>query len=461
MYRSSFRRGAKLCEIQPAGFGKPYDVYIGEVYDSGSNMKGRPMMSILNKIKWMVIGILLLVLLEVLAIALLLMGGANRPPAPPAHATVTSPWGAILASDATDIPALQESMTQSILEESAEEFDTDGNGVRTYDILSLSGGGAKGAFGSGLLCGWSETGTRPTFKVVTGVSTGALQATPAFLGEDYDWLLKEIFTAHDTSSIFERRPLVGSLSAESIADSAPLRGLIEHYMTQDLLDAVAAEHAKGRRLFVGTMNMDRGEFVIWDMGAIASSGRADALEHYRNIMLASCSAQVFLPPVYFEVTDEAGNTYGEMHADAATFSQAFFRGCLIEFDDALAETGMDLAGAQANLYVVINGKLVPSDADAAVKPRAISIGAATMEQLFQVRSEASIYRMYVLSHRYGLDFHLTAVPDDCAIEMHMLDFDPPKMQALFDVGYAMALEGDHWMDDPPHVDPEELFRPED
>ncbi len=417
----------------------------------------RDMKNILNKIKWMVIGMLLVLLLEGMFVALLMLGGANRMPAPPAHVNVTAPWGAIQTSDAIDIPELQESMTQSIRDESAEEFDRDGDGVRTYNLLSLSGGGAKGAFGAGLLCGWSDAGTRPVFKVVTGVSTGSLQATPAFLGQDYDGLLREIFTAHTTDSIFERRQWVGSLSSESIADSTPLKQLIDQYMTQEVLDAVAAEHAKGRRLFVGTMNMDHGEFVIWDMGAIASSGRPDALDHYRNILLASCSAQVFLPPVYFEVQDEEGNRYGEMHADAATFSQAFFRGCLIEFEDAMEATGMDIAGAKANLYVIINGKLVPAGLDKAVKPRVLSIGAATMEQLFQVRSEASIYRMYVLCHRYGLKFHLTAIPDDCPFDLHMLDFDPVKMQALFDVGYDMGVEGNHWMDDPPHLDPDELL----
>jgi hypothetical protein len=416
-------------------------------------------MTLLKKIKWMVIGILFLLLLEVSLIGLLLLGGTHRPPAPPSGVATTGPWGAITALMANDVPELQDSITESIRQEASGAFDLDGDGVPTYDLLSLSGGGAKGAFGAGVLCGWSDAGTRPEFKVVTGVSTGALQATPAFLGPEYDYLLEQIFTEHDTADIYERRPWIGSLSAESVSSSAPLQELLEQYMTQDILDAVAAEHARGRRLFVGTMNMDRGEFVIWDMGAIASSGRPDALEHYRNILLASCSAQVFFPPVYFDVFDEEGNRYGEMHADAATFSQAFFRSCLIEFDDALEETGMDLAGAESNLYVIINGRLAPVNGGEPVRPHALSIASATMEQLFKVRSEASIFRMYVLARDNGFGFHLTAIPDDSPYDLHMLDFDPVKMRDLFNVGYDMGLAGDHWFDVPPHLDEDELIDP--
>ena len=80
--------------------------------------------------------------------------------------------------------------------------------MRSYPLLAISGGGSNGAFGAGFLCGWTESGTRPDFKVVTAVSTGSLQAPLAFLGPDYDHILRAIFTTHGTEEIYQRkRPL--------------------------------------------------------------------------------------------------------------------------------------------------------------------------------------------------------------------------------------------------------------
>jgi hypothetical protein len=54
------------------------------------------------------------------------------------------------------------------------------------DLLGISGGGENGAFGAGLLNGWTERGDRPAFFPVTGISTGALSAPSAFLGSARD-----------------------------------------------------------------------------------------------------------------------------------------------------------------------------------------------------------------------------------------------------------------------------------
>src|SRR5512139_2627309 len=70
-------------------------------------------------------------------------------------------------------------------------------------FLAVSGGGDNGAFGAGLLCGWTAAGDRPVFKLVTGISTGALIAPFAFLGSAYDAQLKEFYTTTSPKDIME------------------------------------------------------------------------------------------------------------------------------------------------------------------------------------------------------------------------------------------------------------------
>ncbi|MHC4562769.1 MAG: patatin-like phospholipase family protein [Planctomycetota bacterium] len=414
-------------------------------------------MSIRGKLKWLFFGVLGVLLIEGALVACAILGGMTRPDGVPEGVEAPLPWGAMEPLVQPELTSdLQQSIADSILSESAEEFDPDGDGVRTYDLLALSGGGSKGAFGAGFLSGWSTTGQRPRFKVVTGVSAGALQATAAFLGPTYDHLLREIFTGHENKDIYTGRSWLRIPASDSVYDSAPLQGLIRKYMTADVMADVAAEYAKGRRLFIGTLNMDTGDFVIWDMGKVASSGRPDALEHYQNILMASSAAQVVFPPVYFDV-DVDGATYGEMHGDGATYTQAFFRGFLVDFDDALEDTGLDVVGTEANLYVLINGKLTPNGQRKNATPRAISIAGATMEHLLQMRAEASLFRMYVLARRNGVSFNIAAIPNDFMPDVHMLDFTADSAGRLFDAGYKLASQGYQWMDAPPNLDKDELF----
>jgi len=71
--------------------------------------------------------------------------------------------------------------------------------------LALSGGGADGAFGAGVIVGWTASGKRPEFALVSGVSIGALIAPYAFLGPSYDAQLRENFESITAADVFEDR----------------------------------------------------------------------------------------------------------------------------------------------------------------------------------------------------------------------------------------------------------------
>jgi hypothetical protein len=387
-----------------------------------------------------------------------LLAASNRRIAPPPTAAATAqPWGAIdLETFDTAVPSgVQRTLAESIRLEDPFEFDRDRDGVREYDFLALSGGGAYGAFGAGLLCGWSERGDRPNFKVVTGISTGALQATPAFLGPDYDPLLKRFYTEITTADIYVKRSPLTTVFADAACDTAPLRALLDKAIDERVLAAVAAKHRAGHRLFIGTANMDANEFAIWDMGAIAASGRPDARRRYLDVLVASASVPVLFPPVYFDVEIE-GRPCREMHCDGGAEAQVFLRGFMLDVEDALDGAGLDTGAVQGRLFVIRNGRADDRPGYAAIGPTALSIAEATIEKLFKVSAASSLYRMYVLAARYGVAFHLRCIPDDYLLDFDGLDFDRPRMNRLFDLGFAVGRGSEPWLQAPPDLDPDEL-----
>ncbi len=193
---------------------------------------------------------------------------------------------------------------------------------RKHNYLAISGGGANGAFAAGLLVGWSDAGTRPEFTMVSGVSTGALAAPFAFLGPAYDERLRGVFTTYSTSDLVVRRNLLSILTGHSVFDTEPLEKVIARYVDQSMMETIAVEFRKGRRLWIATTNLDAGRPVIWNIGAIANSGAPGALELIHKVMLASASVPGAFPPVIIEV-EANGNLYDEMHVDGGIISQIF------------------------------------------------------------------------------------------------------------------------------------------
>ena len=381
----------------------------------------------------------------------------TRPPAPPAGSPISYPWGAMHLDDDQDEPdsQLEQSLIESIRNEPEGLFDPDEDGINEYALLVLSGGGSAGAFGAGFLSGWTKAGTRPDFKVVTGISTGSLQATFAFLGSAYDDKLSEMFTQYGTDEIYTKRSLLGGLLGESAWDTEPLKELIDRYFTDDVLAAVAAKHAVGHRLFLGTSNMDTSEFTIWDMGAIASSKRADKLERYRNVILASCSVPVLFPPVYFDV-EVNGEDYYEMHVDGGVKSQIFLRGFMLDFEDTLKEAGVK-GKVEASLYVIRNGRAGEEIRRSIVAASSLSIASATINGVFALSTDSSLFRIYVLANRNNIDFNLATIPDDTFTEIDPMVFDLVTMRQLYDFAFEKASAGYEWAKVPPRIDPDELI----
>lgn len=314
----------------------------------------------------------------------------------------------------------------------------------TLNYLALSGGGSAGAFGAGLLVGWTASGKRPEFDIVTGISTGALIAPFAFLGPAYDTQMREVYTKYSTKQLIEPQLLSAIFGGIAVADNSELAQLIARYVDGDLLVAVAREHSRGRRLLIGTTNLDAQRPVIWNMGLIASSGNPRALELFRRVLLASAAIPGLFPPVLIRVKAD-GKQLEEMHVDGGTTGQVFFLPGQLNLKQLERKYGFR---AKNRLFVIRNSKTTPIFEP--VKATSVQIASRSIATLIHSQSLGDLLRLYDQARANDIDYNLAAVPADFDVKSNE-PFDPEYMNALFKVGYELAQNGYKWSKAPPNV----------
>lgn len=311
------------------------------------------------------------------------------------------------------------------------------------NMLAVSGGGDAGAFAAGLIAGWTAHGTRPMFKVVTGISAGALVAPFAFLGPEQDGVIRYVSNAIGPKDIFHARNVLTRLASDGIADSKPLSRLITKYVTADILAAIASEYAKGRILLIGTTDLDSGRPVTWNMGAIAASQAPGALDLFRNIMIASMSIPGAVSPVMIDVNVD-GKQFQEMHVDGGVITQVFLYppGTLVALNrDSGAPLRLD-----RHFYVIRNGTLEPQWSG--TKRRTLSIGGRAISALIQTQGISDLERIYRMAQQDGADFNLAYIGADFSFA-HNRKFDGEYMKRLFDYAFQLSANGYPWHKSPP------------
>jgi predicted patatin/cPLA2 family phospholipase len=332
------------------------------------------------------------------------------------------------------------------LQASPEEVRARNPGIANHphNYLAISGGGANGAFGAGLLNGWTASGTRPQFDMVTGISTGALGAPFAFLGPAYDAMLKEAYTNYSTKDLVRKRGTIEFLTGDSAVDTTPLKSVIAKYMNADVMRAIGAEYAKGRRLYIGTTNLDAVRPVLWNIGVIAASGHPSALDLIRQIMLASASLPVAFPPVYFTV-EYNGRTYDEMHVDGGGAQQVFVYPAAVDWAAIMDKLG---ASPGASRVYVIRNAFIDAPWDP-VKPKVLPIASRTIDSLIRTQGIGDLDRIFLLCQRDHIDFNLADIPKSFNMKAQEA-FDKAYMQALYEVGFNLAKSGYPWLKQPPY-----------
>jgi hypothetical protein len=300
------------------------------------------------------------------------------------------------------------------------------------NLLSLSGGGQNGAFGAGVLVGWRESGRRPQFDVVGGVSTGALLATHALLGTAADdAMLQQMYTQITKADIYESRGLFSLLSGtDSLADTAPLYALLVKYITGETLKRVAEAYDDNRMLFIGTTNIDYGQTWIWNMSLIAKAGDLDL---YRKVLLASASFPIVFPPVEID---------GHLFVDGAARSNLVVPGM---FGGQRPNPPLHGPG---NLYLIDNGR-VTEPPEALVRSLG-QVAAKTIGVMMEQSMQTALARSYFGAKVLGYGFKMVGIPGEVEIGTDVLAFDPTQMRAAFDAGRTLAMQPDPWSTTPPN-----------
>ncbi|HEU0221407.1 MAG TPA: patatin-like phospholipase family protein [Paracoccaceae bacterium] len=309
-----------------------------------------------------------------------------------------------------------------------------------FDILALSGGGPDGAFGAGFLKGWTENGDRPEFDIVTGISTGALIAPFAFLGPDYDEALRRFYTGTTTGDILTFTILAAIAGGTAVADTEPLRQILAQEVTPEFTARIAAEHRRGRRLLVGTTNIDSQRPVIWDLGAIAVTGRPDAPDLIRKVMLASAAIPGAFPPVLFDVTSD-GRTYQEVHVDGGVTLSLFVYPPSLDLGEITRALGVP--EGRKTFYLIRNAKLRPEYSPPLLG--LVPIAERAVSTLIKVQTIGNLLEIERLAARDGFEIRLASVPESFATRANEL-FDPAYMSALYALGHEEARNGTPWSD---------------
>jgi predicted acylesterase/phospholipase RssA len=303
--------------------------------------------------------------------------------------------------------------------------------------LAVSGGGDNGAYGAGLMNGWTEAGTRPEFKMVTGVSTGALIAPFAFLGPGYDAALREVYTTMTADKVFRIRGLSAALFDDAMADTSPLAEIIAKYADEKMFAAIAREYGEGRLLLIGTTDLDAQRPVIWNVGALAASGKPEALTLFRKILRASAAIPGVFQPVMIDVELD-GKKYQEMHVDGGAIAQLFLYPASIEANSLMKR--------ERHAYVIRNARLDPDYAMA--DRRTITIAGRAINTMLASSGQNDVLRTYFISQRDHVDYNLAYIGNDFVTEKKG-EFDQAYMLALYEYGYQQARAGKEWHKTPP------------
>ena len=333
--------------------------------------------------------------------------------------------------------------------------------TETADYLAISGGGENGAYGAGILTAWTDAGTRPEFKAVTGVSTGALIAPFAFLGPSCDKELERFYTTINRDDILISRGLITAIFSDSLYDPTPLLRTIRGILSKEFVAAIAREYSeKGRLLFISTTNLDVPVGVLWNIGGIAASGSDHAAELIARILLASASIPGAFPPVMIDI-DAGGERFQEMHVDGGTVAQVVFYPPSFSANELLSRAGgPDADGLRQiilkrrrRLYVIRNSR--PGGDLETVDRSTLEIAGRAISALISTQGVGDLYQLYMIAQRDHIDYNVTYIPESFSEKLRK-PFDHEYMEKLYRLGRDTMMSGHAWHKYPPGYDPTPL-----
>lgn len=359
----------------------------------------------------------------------------------PEALTRAVPWGALQPGEQLLYDAAHPNY-DAILKARTGRIQSATEGRIPLRMLAISGGGIRGNYGAGVLTGWSQSGKRPEFDVVTGVSVGALMAPFVFLGSAYDKQLREsAVEAVTILSSKKARPKLFRTGSAYVGEA--FDDLARRHFNDALIHAVAVQYLRGRRLFVGTTNLDGQEFTVWDLGMIAASDRPDKAEVFRKALIASASVPMLFPPVMFKVDTPAGADE-QLHIDGGMTNNVFMVDYDGNWERVLREMELDSDDFCVDGYALHNGYLDERPLKPPVENRMVPVIGATVETLMSTNAANGIYKLWLSAMVTGTRFNVIAVPADIEYANSLSDVKPEETDRLFEVGRTRGLTGAPW-----------------
>ncbi|WP_191117468.1 patatin-like phospholipase family protein [Vibrio campbellii] len=321
------------------------------------------------------------------------------------------------------------------------EFETMMNGrpkSEPLNYLALSGGGIDGAFAVGILNSWSEKGSRPDFDMVTGVSTGAIIAIYAFLGQEYDEELKLYYTKTQVEEIFERNSIFSIFRENSLVDTAGFSDKVRTAINKDLVEEIANKRSEGKLLFIGTTSLDNQSLAVWDIGRIAQENTVESVALIQDIIIASSAIPGVFPAKLFDIETKNGD-YDELHVDGGISKQVFFLPKWFEI--------FDFKDREQVVYVIRNGRL--NERFESTENNIVNISTRSMETMIKNQSNSDVIDIYNLSSSINVEFKLAYVENDYEYTLSTVGEVSDYMNYLYYYGYEKMNTERIWLSRPP------------
>ena len=355
-----------------------------------------------------------------------------RTPEAPAGSVESPPWGSLDA--AIEEAHRRGKVMPPYIADATQGPAADGK----LCVLVMSAGGQYGAFGAGVLNGWTSSGKRPHFDAVTGISVGSILAPIAFLGSAYDEQLKLL--VQKIAAVVDRYPikdigpveLLGAIWGRGFPVSAKIESILRTFYDGSVIAQIAREHANGRNLYIASTDVTAGRVVIWDLGAIAGSMRADRVQRFQDAILASIAVPVVMPVRYIE-TGQPG-TYA-MHVDGSFLAPLFMTTLLGNSKDA---------PGNFDVYVVVNNRLKRPQPLELMKPRLVELVPRLFYLVHTSQFERTMDILLLQSHIHHFMIHVLAIPENMNLKFS-LNFSGQEITDLMRLGIRTGEDSKAWV----------------
>ncbi len=315
-----------------------------------------------------------------------------------------------------------------------------------FNVLVLSGGGPRGAYGAGVINGLKDKGELPEFSLITGVSAGALIAPFVFVGGDKYDELKTVMLGLNDDMMLGGTSIFKILFGDAFSEGDNFYKMVQKTFDDEFIEEIAKAHRSGKRMLIGTTHFDSGRQMIWNVGRIATSDLPNRNDIIHQVLAASSSIPGVFPPQFIPV-EYNGQALEEMHVDGGLSSQLFFDPVGFDFTKVTKALGYE---KPPHIYIIRNGRLRTEFKF--IEDDTVSLAARSVDNLILAQTRGDVFREMYISKKIGAKLFLTYVDESYTQKpQDGKFFDPDFLKALYDYGYKKATNEKVWVNEIPLI----------